>query len=540
MKNRKKACSVGLAALLGLSMSLVTAAADADVASNDLFSIEIPVSLSGTYEVERDETGIRVYHKESKAAGVGGYAFGVLACEDPEEYGLTNNKKVGELTAADGTIYDIVLDHPSDVQYDFTQGGIPEAYSRLYNAGEEIVQNMTGVNGSVYTYGAGTKGEDLYGEVIQTLVTAVEENWEPDQLEAAGLSVMYRARSATGEAGRIGYTYRDLDSDGIEELLIGENAEGDWKGIIFDVYTMVDRKIAHVVSGWDRNRYFLVSDGALLINEYSSGAFESGWTVYSLNHNSAELYPQIAFKADTRENEAKPWFMAYGADFLEGNWENVSEEDWNERKSNFEDYLRFDYTPLPLGSSGPQFTDVDYEAWYYDALMWSYRRGITTGVSTDSLVFDPNGTVTRAQIVTFLWRASGEPEPRSGEMPFTDVEQGSWYEKAVLWASEQGITNGTGDSTFGPMDSCTRAHVLTFLYRMMDKPATGGENPFTDVPEDQWYSDAVVWAVNAGVSDENTNGNGGLFRPDDDCTRDNIVSFLYHCRETIEAGKSAS
>lgn len=532
MKIRKIAVCGALAAALSLSPAF-GASADSAVEANDLFSLSLPEALAGTYEVERDETGIRVYDKASREADAGGYAFGVLACADPSEYGFTNNKKVGELTAADGKLYDIVLDHPSDVQYDFTQGGVPEAYKRLYDAGEKIVQDMQGVNGSVYTYGAGTKGADLYGDVLRSLTTAVAEKWEPDQLEKAGFSMMYYSIAASDGAGRIGYAYRDINLDGIDELLIGEIAEGDWKGIIYDVYTIADRKPVHVVSGWDRSRYFLSSEGVDLINEGSNSAFESIWTVYSLEHNSAELYPQIAYKLDAVKNEKQPWFIAYGSNFTEDAWENVTEEEWKQSKSNFEEYDRFDYTPLTLTATDMRFIDVDADAWFYDAVMWSREHGITTGVSTDKPVFAPEGTITRAQIATFLWRAAGEPEPQGAEMPFADVEQGSWYEKAVLWAVEQGITNGTGEHAFGPADPCTRAHVLTFLYRLMGEPEAAGENPFTDVPAGEWYSDAVVWAVNAGVSDENTNGNGGLFQPDEACIRANIVYFLYQCRDAL-------
>ena len=144
---------------------------------------------------------------------------------------------------------------------------------------------------------------------------------------------------------KIGYIYYDINVDGIDELLIGEIADGDWKGVIYDIYTMVDRKPQHVISGGSRNRYY-VCDNSFICNEYSSGANESGVRVFNLVENSTELFPQVSFKYDGYTNKNKPWFLSYGSNVEEDRWENVDEKTFKERKSVFEKYERFDFIPL--------------------------------------------------------------------------------------------------------------------------------------------------------------------------------------------------
>ncbi len=168
------------------------------------------------------------------------------------------------------------------------------------------------------------------------------------------------------------------------------------------------------------------------------------------------------------------------------------------------------------------FLDVPAGAYYEDAVVWAVGKGITSG--TNATTFDPNGTCTRAQAVTFLWRAAGSPTPKTKLMPFPDVPVGSYYWNAVLWAIEQGITEGTSYLTFSPNDSCTRAQIVTFLWRAKGNPAVTGNAPFTDVAPDAYYAAAVTWAEKNGI----TGGIGnGLFGSNNTCTRAQIVTFLY-------------
>ena len=166
------------------------------------------------------------------------------------------------------------------------------------------------------------------------------------------------------------------------------------------------------------------------------------------------------------------------------------------------------------------FADVATDAYYYDAVKWAVEKGVTNGVS--ETLFGPDQACTRAQIVTFLWRAAGSPEPKSGSS-FADVAADAYYAKAVAWAVENGITKGTSETTFHPDEICTRAQGVTFLYRALGKLAAA-QAGFTDVAADSYYADAVNWAAENGV----TNGiSETLFGPDGSCTRAQIVTFLY-------------
>ena len=184
------------------------------------------------------------------------------------------------------------------------------------------------------------------------------------------------------------------------------------------------------------------------------------------------------------------------------------------------------------GQEGPcpstAFTDVSRhddaahpDHVYHAAIDWAVRRNITNG--TSETTFSPHAGCTRAQAVTFLWRAAGCPKPSSADNPFTDLEPGAYYVDAVLWASEQEITNGTTATTFSPESTCTRAQIVTFLYRALrGVPIAGGT--FVDVPAGEWFSDAVGWAVAQGI----TNGvDAEHFAPDAVCERAHIVTFLW-------------
>ena len=167
------------------------------------------------------------------------------------------------------------------------------------------------------------------------------------------------------------------------------------------------------------------------------------------------------------------------------------------------------------------FIDVPAGSYYEDAVIWAVDKGITTGTGNGR--FSPDAPCTRAQIVTFLWRAAGSPAPKSMSS-FSDVPAEAFYAKAVAWAVEKGITSGTGDGKFSPDATCTRAQAVTFLYRANGSPAVSGNSAFTDVAADAYYAAAVKWAEKNGI----TGGiGGGLFGSDNNCTRAQIVTFLY-------------
>ena len=169
-----------------------------------------------------------------------------------------------------------------------------------------------------------------------------------------------------------------------------------------------------------------------------------------------------------------------------------------------------------------RFVDVPSGSYFEEAVNWAVANGITTG--TSATTFDPDGICTRAQAVTFLWRAAGSPAPANSTTPFTDVAADSYYAQAVAWAVENGITKGTSDTTFSPDAHCSRAQIVTFLWRAQKSPVVTAANPFADVSVDAYYVNAIQWAVSEGVT---TGTSAVTFSPDADCTRAQIVTFIW-------------
>ena len=168
------------------------------------------------------------------------------------------------------------------------------------------------------------------------------------------------------------------------------------------------------------------------------------------------------------------------------------------------------------------FVDVPASAYYADAVKWAVEKGITTG--TSATTFSPEASCTRAQMVTFLWRAAGSPAPKATTTAFTDLDKSAYYYDAVLWAVEKGITTGTSATTFSPNATVTRGQTVTFLYRFAGQPAVSGSSSFTDVNSSDYYAAAVQWAKEQGI----TSGTSDTtFSPTNDCTRGQIVTFLY-------------
>ena len=183
-----------------------------------------------------------------------------------------------------------------------------------------------------------------------------------------------------------------------------------------------------------------------------------------------------------------------------------------------------DPSPKPADPIPPvDFKDVPDDAYYATPVAWAVDKQITDG--TSDTTFSPEDTCTRGQIVTFLWRAADKPEPKSSTNPFADVQESDYFYKAVLWAVEQGITDGMTETTFGPNEGCTRGQVVTFMHRANELPEVqNASNPFADVTHNEYYYDAVLWAVEQGITDGTSET---TFSPNDTCTRGQIVTFLY-------------
>ena len=316
------------------------AAESKPVVSNEIFSVSVPEKFDGLYDTEVNDHTVNFYDKESKKEGNPGWLFGIQVFENANDWAGGPTEKVGELKLNSGKLYDVIISLPTESQFGFNSDGtekpMPANYKKMYDARFEIAGCVSSINGEKVDIGAGTKGERLYKEVLEKHLKAIEESWDADKLEKEEMSSMYVAM-ASGD-GKVldtaGYAYRDINHDGIDELLIGEISDGDWKGIIYDIYTIVDREPKHVVSGWDRNRFYDYDD-SLLVNEYSSGANESGVIVYSLNSNTTDLMLQLAFKYDGYTDEKNPWYLAYVMEKDEPKWEKTTEQEYNDRQDRF-------------------------------------------------------------------------------------------------------------------------------------------------------------------------------------------------------------
>ena len=262
---------------------------------------------------------------------------------------------------------------------------------------------------------------------------------------------------------------------------------------------------------------------------YSSGSsYDPTYsvTVDKTENGSVTVSPKNASKGDTVTVTVKP-DSGYVLETL-----TVTDKNGNELTLKDKGNGKYTFT-MPAGKVEVKatfmednsmlnfFYDVPNNAYFYEAVKWAVKNGITTGVGNN--LFAPEQPCTRAQIVTFLWRAAGSPEPKGAASGMTDVVSGSYYEKAVAWAIENGITTGTTTSTFSPDATCTRAQAVTFLARALKAKAASAAE-FSDVPTGSYFADAVAWAAANGV----TEGiGGGLFGSDNDCTRGQIVTFLY-------------
>lgn len=291
--------------------------------------------------------------------------------------------------------------------------------------------------------------------------------------------------------------------------------------------------------------YLTDPSGALASNYYVSSTANGVWTVSysapssgggsssssrrydvsapSVKHGDVTVSPKTASKGDTVTITVKP-DSGYELDTLtvkDASGSKIKVKDKGDGKFTF----TMPASKVTVSAEFAEietldFADVSTDAYYYEAVKWAAKKGITGG--TGDGTFNPNGSCTRAHIVTFLWRAAGSPEPKS-TVSFADVPADSYYAKAVAWAVENGITLGTGDGTFSPNATCTRAQSVTFLYRALGTAPTT-VNGFTDVTADAFYADAVAWAVESGV----TNGtSASTFSPNNGCTRAQIVTFLY-------------
>ena len=333
--------------------------------------------------------------------------------------------------------------------------------------------------------------------------------------------------------------YKDADYTKVDEAIAKANALNkddykDFSAVEAAINAVVRDKSIMEQSEVDKMAKAIEDAIAALVKKPSSGGGSSSGgssspsypvtTPSKTENGTVTVSPRSAEKGDTVTITAKP-DSGYQLDDL-----TVTDKNGKELKLTDKGNGKYTFT-MPASKveinatfvkevETSPFSDVSTSAYYYEAVKWAQEKGITGGIGNG--LFGPNQPCTRAQIVTFLWRAAGSPEPKTMSS-FADVSMDAYYAKAVAWAVENGITTGTGDGKFSPDATCTRAQSVTFLFRAIGK-LVDSKAEFSDVLTDSYYANAVAWAVENGV----TNGIGdGLFGPDNSCTRAQIVTFLF-------------
>ena len=362
---------------------------------------------------------------------------------------------------------------------------------------------------------------------VETAVNAVDRS--KSKAEQAKVDAMAKAI----EDAIAALQYKGADYTKVDEAIAKANAlkKDDYKD-----FSAVDDALKAVVRDKNITKQSEVDAmakaiedaiNALVRKSSGGGSSSPSYSVTIPNkteNGTVTVSPRSAEKGDTVTITAKP-DSGYQLDDL-----TVTDKNGNELKLTDKGNGKYTFT-MPASKveikatfvkevETSPFSDVSTSAYYYEAVKWAQEKGITGGIGNG--LFGPNQPCTRAQIVTFLWRAAGSPEPKTMSS-FADVSMDAYYAKAVAWAVENGITTGTGDGKFSPDATCTRAQSVTFLFRAIGK-LVDSKAEFSDVLTDSYYANAVAWAVENGV----TNGIGdGLFGPDNSCTRAQIVTFLF-------------
>ena len=397
----------------------------------------------------------------------------------------------GSFTMNGGTVTNLYVEHDANygATFKYNDGTIEHLYLSKENGNGQSIE-VTPVKGVIYN--GGVKEEDL---VTLTLKYNDGATADTTYNVASGTTI-----TLPTPAYRSGYTF---------------NGWYDGSTKVSSPYKVTKNVI--LTASWSYN--------------YSGGSSSYDPT-YSVStpskteNGSVTVSPKSASKGDTVTVTVKP-DSGYVLETL-----TVTDKNGNELTLKDKGNGKYTFT-MPAGKVEVKatfmednsmlnfFYDVPNNAYFYEAVKWAVKNGITTGVGNN--LFAPEQPCTRAQIVTFLWRAAGSPEPKGAASGMSDVVSGSYYEKAVAWAIENGITTGTTTSTFSPDATCTRAQAVTFLARALKAKAASAAE-FSDVPTGSYFADAVAWAAANGV----TEGiGGGLFGSDNDCTRGQIVTFLY-------------
>ena len=434
--------------------------------------------------------------------------------------------------AAGGTVYtDNGLDHYAlDIQFKYYTTAEQEA--ALDEAVAQVLNTIPAENQSEY---------DVVTEIYQYMTKNIRYDY--DHLEDPNYVLKYSAYAAlvNGTSVCQGYTallYRLLLERGIDcRCIMGYAGQShSWNIVgLNGMYYFADVT-------WDENvdpakyHYFLVGSEHFLDHfaeeEYHTPEFQSRYPISQTDYSpdsdqgpAVHVHGYIA--SESQATCVEDGYVLYtcscgdtqtqvipalGHEFQAGSCTRCGDAD--------PDYVEPTEPEKPAENP---FSDVNDNDYFLNPVLWAVDNGITAGTGNGN--FSPNATCTRGQVVTFLWRAVGQPEPNTTENPFADVSESDYFYKPVLWALENGVTSGTGGSNFSPNNPCTRDQVVTFLWRAMGKPAPNAtEHPFSDVPDNAYFFQPVLWALENGI----TSGTSATtFAPSNPCTRGQVVTFLY-------------
>ena len=531
------------------NFSVIEAGADASLTVQD-------TSVAGTGKIASDKYGI-----SARDGGALIVKSGTIASEYAP---LSGNNTTGDMnfTVNGGTLtakHGPAIYMPGQVNLIITDGvlngGISLRMGQVSISGGTINAATDGLDSpagyyhysgnawlpdALYVFGGTYTSENTtYGNSLHLNITGGTFNCANDQgsavaiydlgkvAQTAKVTISGDAKLATNAGGRSAYDVLSLSDIGVTSPKPGYGN------------TEMVGKVASAISGGTfssevKPEYcadgFIPKDngdGTYGVTRPSSSSSSSRYdiTVDKASHGTVSANSSRAFKGDTVTVTVKP-DSSYVLETI-----TVTDKDGKELTLTDKGNGKYTFT-MPRSAVTVKatfmedntvlnfFYDVPNDAYYYEAVKWAVEKGITSGIGND--LFGSNDPCTRAQIVTFLWRAAGSPEPKALSS-FTDVPADTWYAKAVAWAVENGVTAGVGDGLFGSGDTCTRAQSVTFLFKAL-KAAAKGQADFKDVSASDWYAKAVAWAVENGVT---AGVGGGLFGSGDDCTRAQIVTFLF-------------
>ena len=341
-----------------------------------------------------------------------------------------------------------------------------------------------------------------------------------------------------GTYASIRFGLHDLDGDGVPELIAFNGGPSGMAGMTNYVYAYRNGKVTYLGDAGFRIGEFVYASGSGYPGLYFQSGNSGYYPGYYYTIQNGRLKEELILETrerweddhitlfDTQITSDNTLYGLFSGSFAE------NYDDWLSKRGRAEmsmltiDEIRAkgwdNFVAQSMASDNTLFTDVNIGDYFFKPVKWAVEKGVTSG--TGGGAFSPNANSTRSQIVTFLWRAYGQPEPTSTFNQFTDIDRDAYYYKAVLWAAEKGITSGTGGTTFGINGECTRAQAVTFLWRAAGQPTAKSNSSFSDVDSGAYYAEAVKWAVENNITSGTGNGN---FSPDQVCTRAQIVTFLY-------------